>query len=276
MLARAGFPIARPDVAPHWLAGDAVRALSDYEIVQALGDGAVIDPLAALTLLDMGWGNRLGIRSVKPVGDGVNELLVASLPGADRDRTGEILPVYNHVPHQQLYTFDFEPAGAQVLSRWLNVDGQDRGPACIALERPPVNPRVATPFRVGLLPYTLTAPTLSLLNIAHREQWAGLIEWVSRRPLPCRVVSGVNLYPLAFERPADGSWLLAIANLTADDAPDAVLDIRGLAAGDESAHRQVERLAGDGQWQSADAPQANRLNASVDAFSLVAYRLRLA
>jgi hypothetical protein len=127
---------------------------------------------------------------------------------------------------------------------------------------------------VGLLPYTLTAPTPSLLNIAHREQWAGLIEWASRRPLPCRVVSGVNLYPFAFERPADGSWLLAVANLSADDVLDAILDIRGLAVGDESARWQVERLADDGQWQPAAAPEANRLSVSVDAFSLAAHRLR--
>jgi hypothetical protein len=286
MLARTGLPIGRPDVSPHWLAGDAVRGLSNYDIVQVLSDGAVLDPLAAQALIDMGWGGRLGIRAVRPVGDGVNELLVAAqpvaalpvaalpvaaLPGAGRDRAGEILPTFNHVPREQLYTYDFEPAGAQVLSRWLNTDGEDRGPACVALQRPTVNPRVNSPFRVGLLPYTLVTPAPGLLNIAHRAQWAGLIEWASGRPLPCRVIESVNLYPLAFERPDDASWLIAIANLSADDAPDAELDIKGLGPG---ARWQVETLTADGQWQPAAAPHGERLNVNAGAFSLAAYRLR--
>jgi hypothetical protein len=131
---------------------------------------------------------------------------------------------------------------------------------------------VSSPFRVGLLPYTLVTPTPSLLNMAHREQWSGLIAWATGRPLPCRVVEGVNLYPLAFERPDDGSWLLAVANLSADDAPDALLDITGLDARDGL---QVEMLNGAGQWQPVGAAQAGRLSVDVQAFSLAAYRLHI-
>lgn len=277
MLARAGLPIGKPHAGPHWLAGEAVAAWSGYDIGMALPEGLVLDPLAARTLLDMGWGDRLGIRDVRPVGDGVNELIVAALTaGLDRAtgaHVGQILPTYNHVRHEQLYTFDVAEEGSRVLSRWLNVDGEDRGPAAVALERPSVNPRMPAPFRIALLPYALTGPTPALLNVAHREQWAGLAAWVSGRSLPCRVVRGVNLYPLAFTRPGDGSWLLAVANLSADDVADAWLDISGVQEIAAGVMWSVEKLDGQGEWVAAAGPAGRILRVDVPAFTLAAYRL---
>ncbi len=279
MLARSGFPIGRPDQGPHWLAGEAVRSLSGYDIGMALPEGLILDPLAARALIGMGWGERLGIRAVRSVGDGVNELIVAGLPGPSERHVGHILPAYNHVRPEQLYTFDVDAEGSTVLSRWLNVDGEDRGPAVIALERPSVNPRMPAPFRIALLPYALAVPTPALLNIAHREQWAALVGWVSGRSLPCRVTRGVNLYPLAFHRPGDGSWLLAVANLSADDVAGAWLDISGILdaasifEGASGRAWRVERLDRQGMWQPAPGPAGHILRIDAPAFALVPYRL---
>jgi hypothetical protein len=273
MLARSGFPIGRPDQGPHWLAGEAVRAWSGYDIGMALPEGLILDPLAARALVGMGWGERLGIRAVRPVGDGVNELVTAGLSPASERHVGHILPTYNHVHPEQLYTFEVEAEGSTVLSRWLNVDGEDRGPAAIALERPSVNPRMPAPFRIALLPYALAAPTPALLNIAHREQWAALVGWASGRSLPCRVTRGVNLYPLVFHRPGNGSWLLAVANLSADDVTGAWLGISGIMEAAPDRAWRVERLDGAGAWQPAAGPAGHILRIDAPAFTLVAYRL---
>ncbi len=59
------------------------------------------------------------------------------------------------------------------------------------------------------------------MQLARREQWSNLFAWVSRSPLPCRVVEGVNIYPQIFQDriggEIPGSSLLVLANLSADD-----------------------------------------------------------
>jgi hypothetical protein len=233
-----------------------VRALPPSTIEQYLGDGVILDPIAAQALTAMGWGGRLGVQDVHPVGDGVNELFTDD--PLNGPRAGHLLPARSHIPVDQLYTFE---AGCRALSRWIDVDGADRGIAAAALERP-------DGLRVGLLPYALRTPALVLLNVAHREQWASLFAWVAGRPLPCRVVSGVNLYPMVFFDPDDESWLLAVANLSADDVRGAELDLAGL---DEGAW-QVERLSETGRWQATGSLHKTRLRLDVCAFSAVICR----
>ncbi len=277
MLARLGLPVGRPDQAPHLIAGDVARALSPAELAQYLNDGAVLDPLAAEALLDTEWAERLGLRAVRPVGDAVNELLTGdSLNGG---RPGHLLPAYNHIPPDQLYTYECDEP--RVLSRWINVDGVDLGPASLAIERLLPTPRGPATLRVGLLPYAIHSPAVVLLNVAHCEQWAGLLAWVCRGELPCRVVpsSGVNLYPLAFTDPDDGTWLLAVANLSADDAEAAELETAGLGPGDPGPCGMAgtgwlaERLDAAGRWRGAIGPTGGRMAVKVGAFSLAAYRL---
>jgi len=262
MLARAGLPVGRPDQAPHWIAGQVARALSDGELARYLQEGAVLDPIAAQVLVERGWGERLGLKGVHPVGDAANELLTDD--PLNGPRAGHFLPAYNHIPPNQLYTFACDPACARVLSRWINVDGADLGPAAIALE-----PRAGSAQRIGLLPYAIRAPAVVLLNVAHREQWAALLSWASRCALPCQIVRGANLYPLAFVDPEDGSWLLAVANLAADDVQDATLLVSGLGHGPW----RVARLTPEGLWRPAPEPVEGQLTLAVAAFSLAAWRL---
>ncbi len=259
LLARLGLPIGRPDRGPHLLAGEGVRALRK-SLGQYFEDGVVLDPTAASALIEMGWSERLGLRAVHPVSDGVNERL--SDDPLNGGRAGVALPVRSHVPIDQLYTFDLEPSGTRVLSRWVNVDGKDRGIAAAA---------VAVPggLRVGFLPFAVRSALPVLLNVAHREQWSALFEWVSRRKLPCRVVSGANLYPLALANPGDRSWLIAIANLSADDVTAAEVDVSG--TGDSS--WSAEQLDESGQWLPAPTIEDDRLRTAVGAYSLAVFRL---
>jgi hypothetical protein len=127
-------------------------------------------------------------------------------------------------------------------------------------------------WRIGLLPFTLAAATPALLNTARRDQWAALLAWAAGQPLPCRVTRGVNLYPLAFAAPSGApvSWLLAVANLSADDAPDAWLDVTGCGPGPWS----VERLDAAGRWRRANPPMNGILVAPIAHHAIAAYRLR--
>jgi hypothetical protein len=86
------------------------------------------------------------------------------------------------------------------------------------------------------------------------------------------VVRGTNLYPLAFAAPsgASASWLLAVANLSADDAPHTQLDISGCGPGPWA----VERLDSAGRWRRARPAADNLLPVTVQHHSLAVYRLR--
>ena len=256
MLARLGLPVGRPEQAPHWIAGETARALSDEVFNRWLREGAVLDPIAAQVCLERGWGAHLGLRAVQPVADGVNEQITGG------PRAGEILPVYNHIPYDDLATYKVDDVQSQVLSRWLNVDGQDRGPAAVLLHS---GAGVQGEMRAALLPYRLRAPAPVLLNMAHRDQWAAMLEWVAQRPLPCRVTRGANLYPLCFYRPADQSWLVAIANLSADDVTGASFAL-SFQQGSGPAGK-AERLDPDGAWRQAEA-----LDGNIPAFSLAVWR----
>jgi hypothetical protein len=269
MLGRAGIPLGRPGSGPHWIAGEIARAMSDYDLRLCLHEGAVLDPLAVQAVLERDWGHLLGLRHVTRLATGANEILTDhALNGG---RGGEILPVYNHTPFQQLHTFEFagEPAG--ILGRWLGVDGEDLGPATALIACEGAGTQAAGTWRIGLLPFTLTAATPAVLNAARCDQWGAMLAWAADRPLPCRVARGTNLYPLAFAAPsgAPASWLLAVANLSADDAPDALLDVSGCSPGPWSA----ERLDAAGRWRRVGAPDEGILAAPAARHAIAAYRL---
>ncbi len=265
LLARLGFPITYPDGAPNWLAGDVIRAVSDYELDWYLRESAILDPLAVQGLLERGWGKDLGILDARPVRDGVNELITDDpLNGSF---AGHVLPAYNHIPARQLYTFQVE-GQARRLTRWVNVDGQDCGPGLTVLEfsRPVFSDKGTR--RIALLPYALEGPAGVFLNLPHREIWAAVLEHISGKPLPCRVTQGFNLYPLFFKAPEGNGWLLAVANLSADDQPEAELECCHLQGKGQS----LEILEAGGGWKLFPSLANSRLRLNVPAFSLVVVR----
>jgi hypothetical protein len=263
LLARLGYPIGRPDQGPHWVAGPVAWSLSEGEWRQYLREGAVLDPVAAQALLAKGLGALIGLSGLRPMKTAVNEQFSAE--ALNGHRAGTILPAYNHIPPAQLYTWDVAngstangstasgcTANGCILSRWLDVDGHDQGSALVLAEG-------ANHERAVLLPYEVRTPAAVLLNVAHREQWAAALQWAARADLPVRVTAGSNLYPQAFYRPADGSWLLAIANLAADDALGEVQ--LSFAPG------KVERLTPDGVWKEEE------MKVEVAAFGVGVWRI---
>ena len=102
-------------------------------------------------------------------------------------------------------------------------------------------------------------------NVAHREQWRGMLEWAARASLPCRVTRGVNLALQAFLRLEEHDWMLAVANLSADDLAAAEIS---LPAGSWEARR----LDAQGNWGPAHMLEKYRLRFEIGAFSLGVFR----
>jgi hypothetical protein len=121
-------------------------------------------------------------------------------------------------------------------------------------------------WRVALLPYAIQSPAAVLLNLEHRLQWNAVLSWLGSKPLPCQITKGVNLYPLVFTAPQNGRWLLAVANLSADDAAgEAALPLL-------AAQGKVEHLGDDGQWGEETRLLDGRLQICVAAFSVGVWR----
>jgi hypothetical protein len=254
-LSRMGLPVGTLYDAPHLWAGD--TAYTDrYAIASALQEGVVLTPLAVRGLLEQGWGERLGILDVLPAPPGVNEVFARG--PMNEGHYGACLPVRHYAAQLGPHTWTLTGATAcRVLSEWVGLDGVTLGPATVALE-------LANGDRLGLLPFEITTVHPALLQPARRDQWAALLAWVAKGPLPLRVFEGVNLVPQVFASPGREEMLVAIANLSADDGL-ARLDGPALAG-----FRAVEQLTPEGAW----VPLTFTGAVSVVAWSVVVLRTR--
>ncbi len=235
-LSRMGIPVGVAYDAPHLWAGD-VAYTDRYAITSALQDGIVLTPRAVRGLLAQGWGEQLGVVAVAPAPCGVNEVF-----GQDPLNDGHeavCLPVRHYAtalnPHTWVFGNGLEP---RVLSEWVDLEGNAVGSAVVALE-------LSNGNRVGLLPFEITTVHPALLQPARRDQWAALWEWVGRRPLPARILGGVNLVPQVFATPGLDEILVAVANLSADDA---TLSHAARLTSPLLLGRTVEILTADGRW----------------------------
>ena len=90
-LARLGLPLGQPQCAPHLLTGDVVLTIDPAALLSLLQEGSVLTPGAVTGLLEMGWGERIGVLSVAPAAPGVNEQMTGDdMNGSWR---GTCLPV---------------------------------------------------------------------------------------------------------------------------------------------------------------------------------------
>ena len=253
VFSRLGLPVGTPQSAPHFLAGEIVSTLDSVTIEKMVGEGVVMTPSAVRGLLEKGWGGWLGIGAVEPAAMGVNEYFTDDpLNGTT---AGMRLQVRHYAPQLNPYTYQvLAGTPARILSYWVDVDAEARGPAVLALT-------LDNGSRLGLLPFEITTLPPALLQTGRRDQWTALFEWVSGVPLPCRIASGVNLAVQLFLDEDLREGLLAVANLSADD------QIAHLSA-PVMAGKKIERLLENGAWKAEENP----LRLRVPAWSLAALR----
>lgn len=255
LLGRLGLPVGQPQAAPHWLSGACAAVIDPMAIDNLLQEGLILTPAAAHILLERGYGHRLGIAGVTPVHDlGVNEHYThAALNGA---WPKAVLPVRHSAPQLNPFAFQLAPAGqAQILSEWIDVNGNRQGAAAAVLE-------LAGGERLGLVPFEPAALALGLLQPAHADQWAAMCEWVTRSRLPVRVTHSYNLVPQLFQDTQSEAYLLALVNLSGDEQ---VVQLTGSAL---PGSPTSETLRENGRWQSLARLEA----IPISAWSLVVVR----
>ncbi|MGC9347373.1 MAG: hypothetical protein ACP5JG_04465 [Anaerolineae bacterium] len=245
-LARLGLPVGMPYDAPHLLSAETVWT-DRYALGSIFQDGVVLTLGAVRNLLASGWGDRLGLRAVRPAPADVNEVLTAD--ELNGEHAGVCLQVRHYASQLHPHVFDVATSSqARVLSEWVDLSGERRGPAILALE-------LADGSRIGLLPFEIEMVTPALLQPARRDQWAELLAWIGRSPLPVRVLRGANVVPQLLVSAEGDGVLLALINLSSDDTV-VELATPALGGGD-----RVERLTRAGRWTSVNDPERVRVGA---------------
>jgi len=254
-LARLGLPVGQPYDSPHLLTRDVVFT-DRYALGSGFQDGVVLTPGALEGLLAQGWGDRLGVAGVHAAPPDANEVLTAD--EFNGTGAGTCLQVRHYSGLLHPHMCDFAPGTAvRALSRWVDLQQRIQGPATAAWE-------LVDGARVGFIPFEIETMTPALLHPARREQWAAMLAWVARAPLPVRVVEGVNVAPQYFLAPDGVEILVALANLSADEQR---VRIAGPLL---DRHCAVERLALSGQWEAV----ADATDADVAPWSVAVLRLR--
>jgi hypothetical protein len=255
LLGRLGLPVGQPQAAPHWLSGAGAAVIDPMAIDNLLQEGLILTPAAAQILLERGYGHKLGIASTNPVHDqGVNEQITSAASNGAWAKA--VLPVRHSTAQLNPFTYQLAPAAqTQILSEWIDVNGNRRGAAAAVLE-------LAGGERLGLVPFEPSAVALGLLQPAHAAQWATMCEWVSRGTLPVRVSHGYNVVPQIFQDTQSGAYLLALANLSNDEQ---AVQLAGSAL---PGGQTSEFLTEKGEWQAVARPDKVR----IAAWSLAVFR----
>jgi len=166
IFARLGFPVGQPQSAPHLLTGDVVHTIDPAALESLILAGSVLTPGAVRGLLEMGWGERIGVKEVRPAAPGVNEYFTADpLNGAYGQARLQVRQ-YGNLFGAHTYVLT-ATANERPLSRWV-VGCHHNGPG-IGNRRPGTGRWV--PHRPAAFEIQSIGP--AQLQLARREQWPG-------------------------------------------------------------------------------------------------------
>jgi hypothetical protein len=222
------------------VSGQVMRGMPDGEVKDILSRGVLLDLGALRTLIDMGYGDLLGVsikrefmKNDEPLA--AEEFFEPEFGGAPAKYMTNSLPDLGG--HARLAEIALAP-GARVISRIVDADTNPVYPFVTLFENR-LGGRVAV-FPIEFAPSCGAA----FLNPYRKEMIKSLTTWLGRGPAPMVVDGGV--YPLPFRQEFDGYTVIGAFNLSLDDWPYVKfnLDIDKLPA-------KVEGLSPEGEWREA-------------------------
>lgn len=222
------------------LSGQTARALSDEDIQNMLRGGVLCDLSAAKTLIDLGYGEHLGIEITRT--DAIHEfgpIAVEALKdpefGGEQDRylTATVPGLMSDL---ELGILKLAP-GAKSVSELLDCNRQYVCPMLTVYEN-------QLGGRVAVLPYDITviSECNSFLHPYRRTQLQATLRWLAGKPLPLIVNAGAHALPVRAEE--DGYTRLTVFNLSLDswDKTELLLATNGRTP------EKVEFLQSNGVW----------------------------
>ena len=237
-----GIPTVYDDAAAAATSGQAIRAYTDEEIRALLSQGLLLDGVAAAVLVERGFGEHIGLRSIDAPrcldefgGFSAEEYFNEDFGGADKKYLTVTVPNLGGRPRLcRAATGE----GAQVISRLADPEGDRHDVFMFAFEN-------SLGGRVAVMCYDLEqAFGVPWCHPFRRELLQNVVRWLSREQPPLLVNGGV--YPLACRKDCGGTTLLGLFNLTLDDWPHVEFELA-----DDREPARVEVLSPEGEWRKA-------------------------
>ncbi|MCL4553419.1 MAG: hypothetical protein M1305_07735, partial [Candidatus Marsarchaeota archaeon] len=234
-----GIPITYNESSIVALSGQVVRALSADQIRKLLSGGVILDLTAVRCLLQMGYGEHIGV-SIRREFRKYDEPLAAEeyfnteFGGSDNAYLTLTLPDLGG----DALMAKFEPASnAAIVSRMVDLDVQLKYPFLVLYENS-LGGRVATyPIDIEYC----AGP--AFLNPWRKKQCDVLVDWLSQNKVPLVVNGGV--YPLPFRIDQEGYTVVGAFNLSMDDWPKVSFRLH---SGGRKPSR-IECIDPDGVWR---------------------------
>ena len=232
-----GFPVSYNDSAVTAVNGQVLRGLPDTKIKELLSGGIIMDLSALRTLIDMGYGEYVGV-SIK------REFLKNSEPLAaeeyfEPEFGGEQRKYLTMFMGGRMLLAEIVPAsGAKVISRLVDADTNPCYPFATAFENS-LGGRVAVypvEFDSGIFAYP------AFLNPYRKQQLENIVRWLGRGPAPLQVSGGV--YPLPFVVDHEDYSIVGAFNLSLDEWPNVIFDMPG-----NKTPSRIEAISEDGSWK---------------------------
>jgi len=222
--------------------GQGLRSFSDCEIRDLLSKGLILDMVAAQCLMDMGYGEYLGVAFKRTfyknsIALSAEEFFNPDFGGKENLFTSFTLPSLGG----DFLMAEIEPAaGASVVSRIVDPDKKPAYDFVTAYEN-------SLGGRVVVFPMDLrTGFGGSFLGPVRRMQIVSLVNWISKGKTPLLVSGGV--YPLPFRLEQPDCTIVGAFNLSLDDWPELVFEL----SESKGTPKSIEVLSSNGTWETAD------------------------
>ncbi len=225
-----------------WLEGQTIRAYSDAEIRAILSKGVLLDAAAAATLVEMGYGDLIGVEAIRRTARlyeygpySVEEFHHEKFGGYRRCHQslvfGEaMIPLFSEM--------ELKP-GAEVLSNLLDPDAGRHQLSAFAYENRLGGRIYGFAFHFGEI------SALAFFTGIRAAQLQRAIDWLSRGE-PDLLVGNDGGHTLAFRKDCADFTLLGAFNLALDNWTEVKLSLAF-----DRCPAKVEQLMPSGDWQVA-------------------------
>ena len=232
-----GFPITFEDSSVVALSEQVIRGFDEARVKKILSGGVLLDLGALESLIDMGFGDLIGVSIGRKFHKNDEPLSAEEYFNSDfggRERRYMTMTMRN----ENLELAELTPGpDTAVVSRLVDPDTNPKYPF-VTLYKNALGGRAAVyPLRIS------DAVGAPFLNPARKDQLEHIVRWLSKEETPL-VVSG-GAYPLPFCTDQEGYSVVGVINLSLDDWPDIIFDLH---TGGRTIKR-IERIDYDGFWR---------------------------
>ncbi len=234
----SGVPITYREAPVTAVTGQTVRALAPSAVEKLLSGGLLLDGSAAWALLELGYGELIGIARAAWRNKNDQPLSAELLADGEFGGGPQVFTSLTGICGNDLF-LDIKPRpGAREISALVDPDRTRRFAGMLLAEN-------SLGGRIAIHPFDLSSRvTFNFLSWARKRQLHAIARWINRGRTLVSVVNLPLVAPIVKEY--DDRVMIGLINLGLDGHPETRLSVPEDLAG-----REISALCRDGQWRPA-------------------------